>query len=100
MTSAGAKRNPSKKRIKWTIIILLIFSAWTGFTVYNQWLDISVKEKKMADLKNEQAKVMENKNNLEEKVLLLNNNEYIAEIARKYYFLSKPGEIIFISPKE
>ncbi len=30
----------------------------------------------------------------------LNDDKYIAELARKQYFLSKEGEIIFITPDE
>ena len=37
---------------------------------------------------------------LQSQVELLNNDEYVAKLARSEYYLSKPGEIIFSLPKE
>lgn len=92
--------NPSKKRIKLLSFFLFLFVIWAGFTVYNQRMDIKQKEDVLKELKKEEEQVINTKNGLEQKVLLLQNDDYIAELARKYYFLSKPGEYIFISPEE
>src|SRR5699024_4521461 len=45
-------------------------------------------EKQLASLKSEEK-------NLQEEINLLNNEEYILEIARTNYFFSKEGELIF-----
>ncbi|OEG00303.1 hypothetical protein BHF71_05205 [Vulcanibacillus modesticaldus] len=92
--------NPSKKRIKGILLILAAFSLWAIFTVYHQWQDISEIKGKLVELKKEEQRVLTIKNDLEKKAQLLQNKDYIAELARKYYFLSKPGEIIIISLEE
>lgn len=54
---------------------------------------IVIATKKEADAK-------ERKEMLQAQVELLNNDEYVAKLARSEYYLSKPGEIIFSLPKE
>lgn len=90
----------SKKRMRSITILLLLFMLWTGITVYNQRIDIKDKENKLEELKLSEQQAIDTKKELENKVLLLQDEEYIADLARKYYFLSKPGEYIFISPQE
>ncbi len=92
--------NSSKKRMRSISLLLLLFVLWTGVTVYNQKIDIKAKENKLEELKLAEQQAIDTKQELENKVLLLQDDEYIADLARKYYFLSKPGEYIFISPQE
>ena len=94
------KPNPSKKRIKLLTLILLTFIAWSGITLYNQWIDIKQIKDKINELRKEEEKVLGSKKNLEEKILLLQDDNYVGDMARKYYFLSKPGEYIFITSEE
>ena len=61
----------------------------------------------MKDIKNELVKLqleeqeaLIRKSTLEKEVFKLESYDYIAELARRNYFLSKPGEIIIISPEE
>ena len=100
MSAINKAKNPSKKRVKWTLIVLTMYALWASFTVYSQWKDIDVKEERLTELQKEQEHVIANKKELEDKVKMLQDENYIADLARRYYFLSKPGEIIFISPKE
>lgn len=93
-------RKARKRRIKGILFILLMFSIWTGYTGYHQWTVLKEKKSTYAQLKTQEKKALETKMNLEKRVLQLKDREYIAEMARKYYFLSKPGEIIIISPEE
>lgn len=92
--------NSSKKRMRSITLLLFLFVLWTGITVYNQRIDIKAKENKLDELKLVEQHAIDTKEELENKVLLLQDDEYIADLARKYYFLSKPGEYIFISPQE
>jgi len=85
--------------MKLLVLILVAFISWTGYTSYHQWLNIKEKKLIFKELKEKEEEVLTTQKELEKKVLLLKNNEYIAEMARKYYFLSKPGEIIIISPE-
>jgi len=97
---AKKKHNPSKKRMKVVFFALSAFLMWVMFTLYNQWVEIKEIQAKLSDLKNEEQELINAKKELEKKVYRLHDEDYIAELARKYYFLSKPGEIIIISPEE
>jgi len=90
--------NSSKKRVRVLIIILLAFTVWAGFTVFRQLVEIKEVHGELLELLEDEQEALAVKEGLENKVLLLQNQEYIAELARKYYFLSKPGEYIFIYP--
>jgi cell division protein DivIC len=56
-------------------------------------LDEKLKEKKR--LQHELTELKKEQKLLEEEIVKLNDDEYIAKIARRDYFLSKDGEIIF-----
>ncbi|WP_071458822.1 septum formation initiator family protein [Bacillus massilinigeriensis] len=55
-------------------------------------------EKEKLDKKMEELKKQEEE--LKEEVVKLNDDEYIAKLARRDYFLSEDGEIIFNLPKD
>ncbi len=97
-------RNPDsvfkRKRIKLLILLLLAFTVWVGWTLYGQWEDLTKTKQEIAELEKLEERILNEKSRLEREKILLHNYDYIAEIAREYYFMSKPGEIIIISPNE
>ncbi|MGD9677808.1 MAG: septum formation initiator family protein [Vulcanibacillus sp.] len=95
------RENYNKKNIKMRFVLLLIltFSVWTFITIFNQWIDYKDIKIELVKLEAMEQDALAKKSSLETEVLLLKNNEYIAEIARRNYFLSKSGEIIIISPE-
>ncbi len=97
---SNKKHNPSKKRMKVISFLLFAFLVWAIFTIYNQWVIIKDIQVKLNELEEEQQNAIDKKKDLEKKVYLLHDDDHIAELARRYYFLSKPGEIILISPEE
>lgn len=92
--------NPSKKRMKALSLVLFAFLVWAGFTIYHQWIEIKEIRAQLSELEQSEAELINTKKELEKKINMLQDKDYIAELARKYYFLSKPGEIIIISPDE
>lgn len=92
--------NPSRKRIRSILFLMFGFVIWASFTIYNQRIDINDKMSKLEELEIIEQQATQTKEDLKKDVLLLQDSDYIAELARKYYFLSKPGEYIFISPEE
>lgn len=89
-----------RKRVKLLFLLLLVFIVWVGFTLYGQWEDLNKKKLEIAELEQLEERILNEKTKLEREKILLNNYDYIAEIAREYYFMSKPGEIIIISPNK
>lgn len=81
-------------------IVVLLASIWIGTTIYAQTQTMTEKELlreeaqlALKDVKKEQVK-------LEEQILLLNDDEYLAKLAKKELFVSENGEIIFTLPEK
>lgn len=67
----------------------------TAITLHSQQIVLDEKLEKKLRLEQELAKLQLAERDLLYEIDNLNNLEYISEIARRDYFLSKPGEIIF-----
>lgn len=94
--------NMSEQQIKGKIrrkrIIYLImgsFLIWASYNWYEQTKVAEAKAEELAQINKQLEKIKAEKANLEYKVQRLNDPEYIANLARSNYFLSKKGEIIF-----
>lgn len=100
MLASRSNNTSSKKRIRLILLLIFVFLVWAIITMFTQWSDIKETKNELIKLQAEEQKALENKEVHEKEALMLKNYDYIAEIARKYYFLSKPGEIIIILPEE
>jgi len=69
-------------------------------TIMNQNARLEEKEAQKTSVQEELMVVQEQKQMLELQIAKLQDDEYIAKLARKEYFLSEEGEIIFTIPKE
>ncbi|MES1042057.1 MULTISPECIES: FtsB family cell division protein [Peribacillus] len=76
--------------------VFLIFAVSTLIT-QNVALDEKVQQKE--ELKGKLAGLKKDETLLKEEIVKLNDDDYIAKIARRDYFLSEKGEIIFTLPK-
>ncbi|MRX72966.1 septum formation initiator family protein [Bacillus lacus] len=91
-----------KKRKKGLIRRLTVFGIFviltTGVmasTLFSQSSAIDKKVKEKENLEQQLAELEREQKLLEEEVVKLNDDEYIAKIARRDYFLSDKNEIIF-----
>ncbi|MCF6094689.1 septum formation initiator family protein [Microaerobacter geothermalis] len=87
-----------KRRLRLMMGILILFMAWAIYTWYDQSLIIKQKQFELTQYQKEREEVYREYKELNQQVNKLNDEEYVAELARKYYFLAKPGEILFIIP--
>jgi cell division protein DivIC len=89
------KRRGLYRRLLAFTIIVLIFSYGIISTLISQSAHIEEKlsEKKVLEAK--MAELQEEQVVLEEEIVKLNDDNYIAKIARRDYFLSEEGETIF-----
>ncbi|MCY7912652.1 FtsB family cell division protein [Bacillus haynesii] len=69
--------------------IVIVSSLWS------QTSDISAKQEKKADLLKQLEQLEAKKSDLKDEIVKLKDEDYVAELARKDYYLSKDGEIIF-----
>lgn len=79
-------------------VLVLLASIWIGTTIYAQSQSIAEKEVQRAETLTALEEVEKEQSQLEEQIMLLNDEDYIAKLARKEYFLSDEGEIIFTMP--
>lgn len=98
METIKTKKSINRFRVKIITLALFMFLLWALLTIYGQMIDVNVIENELKVLKDEQEEVILCNEQLKHEVQQLQNEDYIAKLAREYYFLSKPGEILLISP--
>ncbi|ANU09309.1 cell division initiation protein [Planococcus antarcticus DSM 14505] len=81
-------------------LLVLMTTIWVGSTIYAQTQTISEKEQLREETLLKLEEVEKQQSQLGEQILLLNDEEYLAKLARKDYFLSDEGEIIFTTPHD
>lgn len=81
-------------------VMVLMATIWVGSTIYAQSQTISEKEQLREETLLKLEEVEKEQSQLQEQILLLNDEEYLAKLARKDYFLSDEGEIIFTTPTD
>lgn len=95
------QENSNRKRIglirRLTVfgILVALVSIMMISTLISQASAISDKKKEKAQLTEQLSQLKQKEKDLEEEVVKLNDEEYIKKIARRDYFLSEEGEIIF-----
>ncbi|WP_421617322.1 FtsB family cell division protein [Brevibacillus sp. TJ4] len=98
-TSAPANRKGQKRRIRLFFFVILCCFVWTGYTLYLQSDVLAQKKAELDQLKQETAALMQEQEELTYEASRLNDEEYLAELARKRIYYTKPGESIYVIPE-
>lgn len=95
-------RRRKKKVVRFSIVATMALAASSLFlyTMAAQSSAIDEQLKTKEQLEQKLRTLQQDEQRLKEEIKKLNDDQYIAELARKQYFLSKEGEIIFITPDE
>lgn len=93
--SSNRKRIGLIRRLTVFGILVALVSIMMISTLISQASAISDKKKEKAQLTEQLSQLKQKEKDLEEEVVKLNDEEYIKKIARRDYFLSEEGEIIF-----
>lgn len=85
-----------------TLFGIVAFLLIGGLTTYHfkQRVVYGEMTEEYEKLEEDLASLKEEEKNFQEEIGLLNDDEYILEIARTNYFYSKKGELIFKTPDE
>ncbi|ETT74944.1 septum formation initiator [Paenibacillus sp. FSL R7-277] len=86
-SAAGAKR----RKFIW-ILVMAVFFGWAGFTFFAQSAVIADKSEQLARKKENSESVTATMNQLKYEVSRLNDDEYIGQLARKWYNMYPAGE--------
>ncbi|WP_284140730.1 septum formation initiator family protein [Virgibacillus sp. LDC-1] len=91
------KQRLVRRLVLFSVIVMLAIGSMTTYHFKQRALK-EEKIKQYEQLEQELATLKKEESNLKEEIELLNDDEYILEIARTNYFFSKKGEIIFNNP--
>ena len=92
-----------KRVAVWHSLFMVIVLAVIGtliLQIVGQMNQASKIEAQIVEAKKEEAKVKEKQKALVQQVELLQQDDYVAKLARSEYYLSKSGEIIFNTPDD
>ncbi|WP_110926092.1 FtsB family cell division protein [Bacillus massiliglaciei] len=101
---AKAERYDKKKRALVRRLTLyaacaLLFAILSVSTILAQHSALEAKQKEKAKMETKLSELQKKETLLREEIVMLNDDDYIAKLARRDYFLSEDGEIIFNLPK-
>ena len=92
-----------KRVAVWHSLLMAVVIAITGsliLQIVGQIKQVGKIEAQIVEAKKEEAKVKEQQKSLIQQVELLQQDDYVAKLARSEYYLSKSGEIIFNTPDD
>ncbi|MDQ0220890.1 septum formation initiator family protein [Peribacillus cavernae] len=100
MQTVGKKRRGLVRRLTFYAVCAAVISVLAVTALISQAATLKEKEDKQEQLQNRLSKLEKNEELLNEEIVKLNDDDYIAKLARRDYFLSDKGEIIFNLPKK
>lgn len=98
-TSSRTNRKGQRRRMRLFFFFILCFFVWTGYTLYVQCGALAQKKAELEALKQESAVLLQQQEELTYEASRLNDQEYLAELARKRLYYTKPGESIYKIPE-
>jgi cell division protein DivIC len=93
------KQRLIRRLVLFSLIALLAIGSLTTYHFKQRDLRAE-KMEEYEQLQDELATLKKDEKNMKEEITLLNDEEYVLEIARTNYFFSKEGELIFNIPQE
>ncbi|ART74615.1 FtsB family cell division protein [Sutcliffiella horikoshii] len=94
------RRRGLYRRLSLFFCLALVFGILMGKTLFDQRAILQEKEDRKEVVAQELAKLKKEQQRLEEEIVKLNDDDYIAKIARRDYFMSEEDEIIFNMPDD
>ena len=92
-----------KRVAVWHSLLMAVVIAIAGsliLQIVGQLNQAGKIEAQIVEAKKEEAKVKQEQKSLVQQVELLQQDDYVAKLARSEYYLSKSGEIIFNTPDD
>jgi cell division protein DivIC len=87
-SAAGAKR----RKFIW-LLVVAVFFGWAGYIFFAQSALIAVKKDELAKKQESNENVTKSLTQLKYEVSRLNDEEYIGQLARKWYNIYPEGEL-------
>ncbi|MFG6150762.1 FtsB family cell division protein [Halobacillus sp. B23F22_1] len=100
MERHARKKKRLMRRIMLFSLLVIIVAGSMAFYHFQQRALHAEKVEEYKQLQADMDELQQEEKNLNEEIELLNNEEYVLQIARSNYFFSKDGEIIFKMPND
>jgi cell division protein DivIC len=94
------KKRGLMRRLTFYAVCAAIISVLAVSALISQATTLKEKAHKKEELQTKLTKLEKHQELLKEEIVKLNDDDYIAKLARRDYFLSDKGEIIFNLPKK
>ncbi|MRH44982.1 septum formation initiator family protein [Aquibacillus halophilus] len=88
-----------RRLVLFTIVAMITFGTIIAYNL-NQRTLYSNKQEELEELEERMTSLKEEEKGLKQEIELLNDEEYVLQIARTNYFFSKEGELIFKLPEQ
>lgn len=98
--SVARRKRVLYRRLTVFFVLAAMVSYFMILTLISQNSVLANKAKEMEQIEAELDSLKQDEVLLKEEIVKLNDDEYIAKLARKEYFLSKDNEIIFTLPEK
>jgi cell division protein DivIC len=96
--AAARRRKLLYRRLTVFFVMAIAVSALLIFTLFSREASLKAKKAEKVQVEEKLARLEKEQVMLENEIVKLNDDEYIAKLARSEYFLSDKGEIIFNIP--
>ncbi|QAS52724.1 FtsB family cell division protein [Halobacillus litoralis] len=93
------KKRLIRRLVMFALLVAVVSGSMVMYHMKQQAL-YSEKHEQYEQLQQQMSALKEEEKGLEQEIELLNDEEYVLQIARTNYFFSKEGEIIFKMPNE
>ncbi|KEO83101.1 FtsB family cell division protein [Tumebacillus flagellatus] len=98
---AATRKPAGKLRWKPRRILLIGMVSWAAYVFFFvQSPDLKRLDEQQTALTKEMAQVRQSNSDLQDRVKLLQDPEYIAQLARSKFMMAKDGETLFVEPKQ
>ncbi|MDL4840484.1 FtsB family cell division protein [Aquibacillus rhizosphaerae] len=93
------KKRLHRRLVLFSIVVMITLGTITTYHLKQRMLHAQ-KEEQQVQLEEKLASLKKEEKDLSQEVELLNDEEYVLQIAKTNYFFSKEGEVIFKLPEE
>ena len=88
-----------RRRLAIWFNVCTIFASWAAIQLLQQTEKIAEKQSELEQAQMKLHQTTEMKQELQAKIERLHDPEYVDELARKEYYMTREGEIIFVDPR-
>lgn len=92
MVQAKSIQAATKRRLKIWLFLIVLFGGWAVYTVFNQMIQKDNLNEQLLSLEANRDAMQQQLQELENKVMLLNDPEYLSQLATKEQGMVKEGE--------